>query len=366
MRLKQVLIMTDDKLNTIRKKIDTIDNQLLSLLKDRANLAVEVAQIKQGQHQPIYYRPEREAQVLRKIVEKNDTLLPDKEVTRIFRDIMTACLALQQSIKVAYLGPEGTFSQQAVLKHFGESIDLHAESSIPEVFKQVAADRVHYGVVPIENSSEGLINTTLDSLINFDVQICGEISLRIRHNLARKAPKKPLKTIYAHPQAFAQCREWLSTHYPDVPLHEVASNGLAAQMASEQEHSAAICGDKAVEIYHLTKVHEYIEDQSNNTTRFIIIGKQLPGPSGYDKTSLIIATADKPGSLLHILSPLDKHKINMTMIESRPYRLRNWSYMFFIDFQGHQFEPRIQVALKELASTSIMLTVLGSYPEAAG
>lgn len=357
--------MSDDKLNDIRKKIDSTDKQLLALLKERANLALEVAKIKQNQHQPVYYRPEREAQILRKIVEKNDSLLPDKEITRIFRDIMTACLALQQPISVAYLGPDGTFSQEAALQHFGE-VDFRSQSSIPEVFKQVAADLVHYGVVPIENSTAGMINTTLDCLISHDVQICGEISLRVRHHLARSAPKKPLKRIYAHPQALAQCRQWLNNHYPDVPLHEVASNGLAAQMAAEQEDCAAICGEKAVQIYNLTKVHEYIEDQPNNTTRFIILGKQLPGPSGCDKTSLIICTADKPGSLLHILTPLEKHKINMTMIESRPYRLRNWTYLFFIDFEGHQSEPHIQAALKELVSTSIMLTVLGSYPQATG
>lgn len=356
--------MTDKKLDAIRKKIDETDKKLLALLKDRADLAVEVAKIKQSQHKPIYYRPEREAQILRKIVEKNESLLPDKEITHIFRNIMTACLALQQPISVAYLGPEGTFSQQAVLKHFGEGISSKPQSSIPEVFKKVGSDSVHYGVVPIENSTEGMINTTLDCLINHDVQICGEISLRIRHHLARSAPNEPLKKIYAHPQALGQCRQWLINHYPDVSLHDVASNGLAAKMASEEKDSAAICGESAVQIYHLTKVHEYIEDQPHNTTRFIIIGKQLPGPSGCDKTSLIIAATDKPGCLLQILTPLDNHNINMTMIESRPYHLRNWTYLFFIDFEGHQSEAHVQAALKELSAMSIMLTVLGSYPQA--
>ncbi|KTD18408.1 prephenate dehydratase [Legionella jordanis] len=353
----------EDKLGQIRVDIDRIDKQILELLRERADLAAKVAQVKQQQHTPIFYRPEREAQILRSIVAQNQSLLPDHEIARIFRDIMTACLALQQPLSIAYLGPEGTFSQQAVEKHFGESVTMVPEHSITEVFKQVESGNVHYGVVPIENSTEGMVNLTLDNLINSDVQICGEISLKIHHHLARIDPEKPLKRIYAHQQTIAQCRHWLSVHYPAVLLKEVTSNGLAAQLASQEAEAAAICGDKAIEIYGLRKSHQHIEDYPNNTTRFIILGQQLPGPSGHDKTSLVISTPHEPGSLIQLLMPFEKFKINMTLIESRPYRHRNWSYLFFIDFEGHQSEPHIQAALEELAKRSVMMNLLGSYPK---
>ncbi|MDI9818138.1 MULTISPECIES: prephenate dehydratase [unclassified Legionella] len=359
--------MTDDeKLGRIRAQIDKIDKEFFNLLRQRAALATEIAKIKQQQQTPVYYRPEREAQILRTIVANNDSLLPDREVARIFRDIMTACLALQQPLSIAYLGPEGTFTQQAVAKHFGESVNLVSELSIPQVFRQVESGNVHYGVVPIENSSEGMVNVTLDNLLNSEIQICGEISLRIRHHLARIAPEKPLSVIYAHQQTLSQCQYWLAMHYPKVELKEVTSNGLAAQLASMNPESAAICGDKAVEIYKLQKSYQHIEDHPNNTTRFIILGKQLPAPSGNDKTSLIISTPHQPGSLLQLLAPFEKHQINMTLIESRPYRHRNWSYLFFIDIEGHQSEPHIQAALNELTSMSVMMTLLGSYPQSMG
>ncbi|CEK10007.1 prephenate dehydratase [Legionella hackeliae] len=356
----------NDKLATIRNQIDKIDKKFFDLLRERATLASAVAKIKQEQHSPIYYRPEREAQILRSITKNNDSLLPDGEVARIFRDIMTACLALQQPLTIAYLGPEGTFTQQAVEKHFGESVTMVPELSIPEVFKQVESGNVHYGVVPIENSTAGMVNVTLDNLINSELQICGEISLRIRHHLARVAPKEPLEIIYAHQQALAQCQHWLAVHYPQATLKEVASNGIAAQLASNEPKSAAICGDKAVEIYKLQKSHQHIEDYPNNTTRFIILGKQLPAASGFDKTSLVISTPHEPGSLIQLLRPFEKYNINMTSIASRPYRHRNWSYLFFIDFEGHQSESPIQAALNELLSSSIMMTLLGSYPQAMG
>ncbi|WED42121.1 prephenate dehydratase [Legionella cardiaca] len=356
----------NDKLANIRNQIDKIDKQFFNLLRERAVLAAEVAKIKQQQQSPVYYRPEREAQILRSIIANNNSLLPDSEVARIFRDIMTACLALQQPLSIAYLGPEGTFTQQAVEKHFGESINMVSELSIKEVFKQVESGNVHYGVVPIENSTEGMINTTLDNLINSEVQICGEINLRIRHHLARIAPDETLEVIYAHQQTLAQCQHWLAVHYPHIILKEVSSNGQAAKLAAQDPKSAAICGDKAVEIYKLHKSHQHIEDYPNNTTRFIILGKQLPAPSGYDKTSLVISTPHEPGSLIQLLSPFDTYKINMTSIESRPYRHRNWSYLFFIDFEGHQSDPHIQAALNELASKSVMMTLLGSYPQAIG
>jgi chorismate mutase/prephenate dehydratase len=358
--------LTDKQLQKIRAEIDTIDKALFQLIKERASLAAKVAKIKQTQPAPVYYRPEREAEVLRTLVAQNDSLLPDTEVACIFREIMSACLALQHPLSVAYLGPEGTFTQQAARKHFGESVHLVSELSIAEVFKEVECGNVHYGVVPIENSSEGIIHVTLDNLINSQVQICGEIALRVRHHLARINPDIPLKTIYGHQQALSQCRLWLALHYPHVELQAVASNGVAAERAAKEPDSAAICGDNAVEIYKLNKSHQHIEDYPNNTTRFIILGKQLPAPSGCDKTSLIISTPHQAGSLVQLLAPFDKYKINMTLIESRPYRHRNWSYLFFIDFEGHQSEPHIQAALNELTAMSVMMTLLGSYPQAVG
>ncbi|KTD32869.1 P-protein [Legionella nautarum] len=358
--------MTEDALKKIRNKIDKIDKRLFNLLSKRAELAAEVAKIKKLQHSPIYYRPEREAQILRSIVANNTSLLPDGEIARIFRDIMSACLALQEPLSIAYLGPEGTFSEQAVIKHFGESVNLIPEPSITEVFKLVENGNVHYGVVPIENSTEGVVNITLDNLISSDVQICGEISLRIRHHFARIDPDKPLITIYAQQQTLSQCRHWLAVHYPKATLQEVASNGFAAQLAANDPNSAAICGDNAAEIHKLQILHQHIEDYPNNTTRFIILGKQLPAPSGSDKTSIIISTPHEPGTLLNLLSPFEKYKINMTSIASRPYRHRNWTYLFFIDFEGHQSEPPIQLALNEITSMSVMMTLLGSYPQAMG
>lgn len=358
--------MKDEALGKLREKINKIDADLLNLLKERAALALEVAKVKKKQDSPIFYRPEREAMILRNIVANNRSLLPDHEVARIFRDIMTACLALQQTLNIAYLGPEGTFTQQAVEKQFGTSVNMLSESTITEVFRQVENGNAHYGVVPMENSTEGIVNLTLDNLITSNLQICGEIILPIHHHLARCAPDVALATIYGHPQALAQCRHWLANHYPEVVLQEVASNGVAAQLAQNQADSAAICSDKAAEIYQLKKTDQFIEDFPNNTTRFIILGKQIPEASGFDKTSLIISTPHTPGSLLHLLTPFEKAHINLTMIESRPYRHRNWSYLFFIDFEGHQENPQVQQVLKELASMSVMMTLLGSYPQATG
>lgn len=356
--------MSEDKLKLIRHQIDSIDKQFYDLLKQRAELAAEVAKIKKQQDNPVYYRPEREAQILRAIVASNDSLLPDHDVARVFRDIMSACLALQKPLTIAYLGPKGTFTQLAVEKHFGESVNTSPQNTITDIFRQVETGEVHYGVVPVENSTEGIVNLTLDNLINSNVHICGEIILPIHYHLACKNPDFPLQTIYAHQQALAQCRHWLAMHYPSVDLCAVESNGKAAQLAAEQNDAAAICSDKAVDLYGLNKIHQHIEDYPNNSTRFLIIGRQVPAPSGADKTSLIISTPHNPGSLIQLLQPFEKYQINMTMIASRPYRHRNWSYLFFIDFEGHQAEQPVKDVLNDLASMSVMMTLLGSYPQA--
>ncbi len=357
---------SEERLQRIRQRIDAIDSEFLKLLTDRAKLAAEVANIKASQKAPVYYRPEREAQILRSIVERNQSLLPDCEVARIFRSIMTACLALQKPLEIAFLGPEGTFSQQAAAKHFGDGAKLSPSVSIPDIFRAVSTGQVHYGVVPIENSSEGMVNQTLDQLVITDVNICGEINLRIQQHLATREDTQNITCIYSHQQSLAQCREWLLTYYPHTPVQEVASNALAARKAAENPGIAAICGSLAAQQYELIIRHHAIEDYPNNTTRFIIIGKQVPPPSGKDKTSLIISSPHTAGSLSKILLSFDKHHLNMTLIESRPYRHRNWTYIFFIDFEGHQVDPNIRAALDELAEASVMMTLLGSYPQAMG
>mgnify|MGYP001287006692 CR=1 FL=1 len=357
---------SEERLQRIRQRIDAIDSEFLKLLTDRAKLAAEVADIKAAQKNPVYYRPEREAQILRSIVERNQSLLPDREVARIFRSIMTACLNLQKPLEIAFLGPEGTFSQQAAAKHFGEGAKLSPRASIPEIFRAVSTGQVHYGVVPIENSSEGMINQTLDQLISSDVNICGEINLRIQQHLVTREDNQKITCIYSHQQSLAQCREWLLAHYPQTPTREVSSNALAARKAAEDPEIAAVCGSLAAQQYGLIIRNHAIEDYPNNTTRFIIIGKQIPAPSGKDKTSLIISSPHTAGSLSKILLPFDKHHLNMTLIESRPYRHRNWTYIFFIDFEGHQADPNVRMALDELSEASVMMTFLGSYPQATG
>lgn len=354
----------DHRLERIREKIDAIDAQFLELLAHRADLAKEVAAIKNTQKHPVFYRPEREAQVLRSIVKRNNSQLPDRAVERIFRDIMTACLALQQPLSIAYLGPECTFSEQAAIKHFGEGTVLSPCNTIQDIFRAVNDHKVNYGVVPIENSTEGMINLSLDQLISSQVHICGEVNLRIHQHFTTREDAQTIKTIYSHQQSLAQCRQWIATHYPKAKLIEVASNAVAAQRAAEDKNAAAICGELAAQHYKLLRRHSGIEDFPNNTTRFIIIGHQKPAPSGRDKTSLIISSPHTAGSLSKILSPFDKHALNMTLIESRPYRHRNWTYIFFIDFEGHQDDPTVKMALDELAQASVMLTLLGSYPQA--
>jgi chorismate mutase/prephenate dehydratase len=355
----------EQQLKKIRIEIDAIDDEVLRLIKSRAEVASKVAKIKQQDSNATYYRPEREAQVLTSIMEKNDSLLPDKAVAQIFRDIMTACLALQKPLTIGYLGPQGTFTQMAAEKHFGKAAGFEAIEGINEVFHQVESKQIHYGVVPIENSSEGMVNLTLDSFLNSSVQICGEIELRVNHQFLRnKNANKTVKRIYSHQQSLAQCRQWITKHHPQAELREVSSNGLAAKMAAEDKDSAAISSQRAADQYALEVIAQDIEDSRHNTTRFIILGTGITAPSGNDKTSILISSPHKPGGLVQILMPFEKNKISMTMIESRPYKHRNWSYLFFIDIEGHQQEKHVKKALEELAQMSIMMNILGSYPKA--
>ena len=358
----------EQALKVLRDQIDSIDQQIHRLLNERAKCAQQVAEVKQkyqGEQDAVFYRPEREAQVLRRVMERNEGPLPDKEVARLFREIMSVCLALEKPMRVAFLGPEGTFTQQAALKHFGHSADSAPMNTLDQVFREVEAGAAHYGVVPIENSTEGMATHTLDLFKRFNLRICGELELPIHHHLLVKDSAEPvIKRIYAHQESFAQCRSWLEAHHPDVEHCFVNSNGEGAKRASEDPQSAAIAGEMAVELYQLDVLERNIEDQPDNSTRFLILSNQDVGPSGDDKTSILMCARDKPGALYSLLEPFHRHGISLTRIETRPAGQGGWSYMFYIDFEGHADEPAVQKVLEELESSSVELKLLGSYPKA--
>ncbi|RCX30655.1 prephenate dehydratase [Thioalbus denitrificans] len=363
--------MNDEQqqLEDIRQRIDALDQELQTLINERARCAQAVAHIKERSGtggKVFFYRPEREAQVLRRILDRNAGPLSAEEVARLFREIMSACLALEQPMKIAYLGPEGTFTQAAALKHFGHSVISVPLGAIDEVFREVESGNAHYGVVPVENSTEGVVNHTLDTFMNSPLQICGEVEQRIHHHLLSREPDiDRIRRVYSHQQSLAQCREWLDAHLPRVERIDVSSNAEAARRAAVEEGGvAAIAGDLAAERYELPALVRNIEDEPDNTTRFLIIGKQSPGPSGKDKTSLLISAPNKPGALYRLLDPLFRHQISMTRIESRPSRRGMWDYVFFIDILGHAEDAQVAKALGELDEVSTLLKVLGSYPMA--
>lgn len=360
--------MTTDNLLALREQIDKIDREVQQLVSERAKIAIEVGSMKRKMQQDdVFYRPEREAQILQNIIDRNTGPLSEKQITAIFRTILTACLSLQQAIKIAYLGPAGTYSQSAAFKHFGFETNTVPVASIDQIFREIESDNAHYGVVPIENSSTGTISQTLDALIHSPLAICGEIILPIHHNLLVKnnaVAFSNIKKVYAHEQALMQCRQWLNSNVPNAELIAVSSNGAAAQLVQTEENAAAIASDLAAEIYQLSLLEKNIEDLAQNETRFLILGKQKVAPTHKDKTSLLITTPHTPGSLIDLLQPFASNHVNISLIESRPYRDRNWSYIFFIDIDGHQQDLPVKKALEALAEKSILLHVLGSYPKA--
>ena len=355
---------TVKRLAAVREQIDQIDNQLQELINQRANLAVEVGKIKHAEKETVFYRPEREAQILQRIVERNHGPLSAEQVTLIFRNILTACLNLQHPISIATLGPEGTFSQAAALKHFGIEVPLKLTTTIDEIFRVVEAKNADYGVVPIENSTTGVINPVLDALRLSLLTICGEIILPIHHHLLVSNTTQEIQRIYAHEQAFMQCQNWISRNLPDIPCVKVESNGEAAKRAKQEPEAAAIAGDLAVREYGLKILEENIEDNPQNQTRFLILGKQKVAPSGKDKTSLLISTPHTPGALIDLLQPFAENNVNILLIESRPSHDCNWAYFFFIDIEGHTEDVAVAKALKELNNKFVMLHILGSYPKA--
>jgi chorismate mutase / prephenate dehydratase len=356
-------------LETIRETIDGIDARLHALINERARLAQQVGISKHASgHTVDFYRPEREAQVLRMALERNRKErgpLRDEEILRLFREIMSACLAQQEPLKVAYLGPEGTFTQQAVHKQFGHSVRALPLTSIEEVFHEVEAGTADFGVVPIENSSEGTVNNTLDMFLTSPLGICGEVELRIHHNLmGDMAALADVQRVCAHPQALAQCRGWLAENMPGVERVPVSSNAEGARRARDETGTAAIGPMAAAELYGLNVLVPEIEDRADNTTRFLVIGHKPSSPSGEDKTTLLVSGAhtDSPGALFRLLEPIARHGISMTRIESRPSRRRKWDYVFFIDVEGHAAAEPLATALAQLKGHASLCRVLGSYP----
>lgn len=351
-------------LESLRKKIDKIDSLLIDSISERARCAQQVAEVKENQGEQAYYKPEREAQVLRRVMEKNQGPLGNEDMARLFRQIMSACLALEQPVKVAYLGPEGTFTQEAALKHFGDSAVSVPQSAIDEVFREVLSGSCHYGVVPVENSTEGVISHTLDSFMDSSLKICGEVELRIHQHfmVGTNTDKKNISRVYSHAQSLAQCRQWLNSNFPAIERVAVSSNAEAAKRVQGEWNSAAIAGDMACELYSLEKLHQKIEDNPDNSTRFLIIGREEVPKSGIDRTSLVVSVRNKPGALHDLLEPFQRHNVDMTRLESRPSRSSKWTYVFFIDLEGHIDDPAVANVLEELNSQVVELKVLGSYP----
>lgn len=351
----------------VRARIDGIDRQIQELIAQRAAFALQVGQAKGKLAAAVdYYRPEREAQVLRMVVDRNEGPLPDEVLVHVFREIMSACLAQQEPLKIGYLGPEGTFSQQAVLKHFGRSAHGLPLASIEEVFQEVGAGNADFGVVPVENSGQGTIQVTLDMFLTSPLKICGEVELKVhQYLLSRSGRIEDIERIYAHPQAFAQTSGWLRSNLPRAEKVPVSSNAEGARRARGSDDAAAIAGESAAHVYGLKKViMQPIQDDQDNTTRFLVIGRKLFPPSGHDRTSILVFIHDKPGALFDVLSPFARHGISMNRIESRPSHQAKWEYAFFIDLAGHVEDEAMKRALAELEERVAKIKVLGSYPVA--
>ncbi|MGH8671582.1 MAG: prephenate dehydratase [Burkholderiales bacterium] len=344
-----------------RARIDAIDEEILKLVNRRAEHARAIGQLKNG----TVYRPERETQILRRLNANNHGPLPGESLTRIFQEIMSACRAVEKPLSVAYLGPPGTYSEEAAIRHFGGSVPAMACSSIDETLRSVEAGSVDYAVVPVENSTEGAVGRTLDLLLQTPLKIVGEIPVAIHQCLlARQTALKTLRCVYSHPQSLAQCHQWLNQHLPGVARVNCVSNGEAAQRAAAERGACAIAGKRAAKLYGLKILAENIEDDPKNTTRFLVLGRHDAARSGRDKTSLVMTTKNRPGAMLELLAPLAAQRVSMTKLESRPSRTGQWEYVFFADIEGHQDDARVAKALAGVREKAAFLKVLGSYPAA--
>ena len=351
-------------LEKLRSEIDQIDGQLVELLNQRARVASDVGRLKAG-HDRDFHVPSREREVHERVARLNQGPLPSEALRGIFREIMSACLALESPVKVAFLGPLATFTHIAAMQQFGLSAQLVPQKSIPAVFEEVEKGRALYGVVPVENSTEGMVSHTLDMFVDSDLKITAEVLLEVSHDLlSRTGRTEDVRKVYSHPQALAQCRHWLEENLPNVPLVDVASTALAAQIVSEDLSAAAIASGSAAEHYGLKVVRSRIEDQVNNFTRFIMVSRKLAEPSGNDKTSILFSVKDEPGILYRMLEPFARRGVNLSKIESRPVKTKAWEYIFFLDMAGHVSEAPVGEAIEELQSFCLFLKILGSYPKA--
>ncbi|MGD7652905.1 MAG: prephenate dehydratase [Verrucomicrobiales bacterium] len=351
-------------LDDIRKKIDHIDKELLALLNQRADLVHEVGVVKKRDGLQIY-APEREEALLRRLVSLSKGRLKEESIRAIYREIMSAALALEDDLKIAYLGPEGTWTHQAAIKKFGHSVGYSAQSNFADVFEQVTRRAADYGVVPIENSTEGAVSHTLDLFVDSPLHICAQILLRIENGLMAAIPREQIKTLYSHPQVFGQCRSWIHKNFPDADLVEVSSTTKAAQIAKDNasQGAAALGGKLAAELSGLTLLEENIQDRATNTTRFLVIGEKTCPATGNDRTSILFAIHDRPGSLVKALQAFDAFHINLSKIESRPSKRKDWEYIFYADLAGHCEDPKVANALEELNKHCSLVKLLGSYPD---
>ena len=349
-------------LGLMRKEIDGIDASLLELLNKRASLAVEIADIKRKTKLK-FHVPERERAILDRITSMNKGPFPNDALKVIFREIISASLALEEPLKVAYFGPEGTFTHLASIRHFGSFAKYIPVESIKAVFDAVEYGEANYGLVPIENSSEGVVSHTLDMFMDYDLKISAEVLLEVSHNLLSKSGEKgKVKKIYSHPQALAQCRGWLETNMTGIPILASVSTAKAAEMVAGDEESAAIASELAARLYDLKFIRRHIEDKKNNFTRFLVIAKESPSKSGTDKTSIMFSLKNKPGALYDVLYPFKDAKINLSKIESRPSKRRAWEYIFFVDMEGHVDDDKVRKTIDKVKEHCLYLTHLGSYP----
>lgn len=349
-----------DPLSQHRARIDALDEEILKLINERAAHARSIGEIKNGE----VYRAEREAQILRRVREKNPGPLSADAIAALFREIMSACLALEKPLAVSYLGPEGTFSQAAALKHFGQSAQAVACGSIAEVVRKVEAEAVNYGIVPVENSSEGAVGQTLDLMLATPLKVCGEVVLRVHQQLLSNAGIASVARVYSHSQSLAQCERWLAANLPRAERIAVGSNAEAARLAAKEHEAAAIASEMAGALYDLRIVANNIEDDADNTTRFWVIGACDSAPSGKDRTSLVMSARNRAGAVHELLTPFAKHEVSMSKLESRPSRTGLWEYVFFVDIEGHQNDRNVAAALAELNELAMFVKVLGSYPVA--
>ena len=353
----------DDSLKALRARIDAIDDSLLRLLSERAQIAQEVGRTKRGEK---IYRPEREAEIVRRLRQANPGPLSGDSVERLIREVMSACRALEQDIRVSYLGPQGTFSQAAVTKHFGHEVSAQAEADIDACFRAVETGRADFAVVPVENSTEGAISRTLDLIVSSPLKICGEVMLPIHQNLMGKAASLDgIERVYGHAQSLAQCQNWLARHLPQAERISVVSNSDGAQRAAEDPAAAALGSEAAAELYGLQIIEARVEDEASNTTRFLVIAPQDAAPSGRDKTSLVMGAHNQPGAIVKLLQPLADAGISMSKLESRPSRSGNWEYLFFVVCEGHREDALLSATLEEIGMRAAFLKILGSYPAAS-